>query len=253
MLASIAIPRNMSHKETEHKWTPNFDFWPTFLGNLIMPFSSAGSVSEESVVEEGEKCGMDNDISKATTTAIDTKVSTLNQRLNVTDSVGVKKQEKKIEAAPSNVSAPAKPSIDHNSGRIPLAQLFLPKIRLVTVLLLVDPIAAWVVAFSIISRGLAKTWSLAFKVQAMTVFQEAILSRSIETTVMAPILLRQLALEVLLQIAIYAGHYGHKRYKKKMKKHLTQQLFRAYASLPYEIQIDPYTRRKYSSVCSLFL
>jgi len=132
--------------------------------------------------------------------------------------------------------------------RIPFKQLFLPKFRLCNILWTVDPIAAWVIFLAVVANGLMKTWSMSCQYKAMTAFQEAILNKNLESTTIIPILVRQFIVEFGLQMAIYAGLYGHKRYKKKMEKHLTEMLLEAYGALPYTVRIDPYIQKRYNSV-----
>ena len=90
---------------------------------------------------------------------------------------------------------------------------------------------------------------MAYRCQAVTVFQEAIISRKLESTTMAPLLLQQVAVEIFLQISTFAGTYGQKRCKKKMSKHLTRLLIEAYGWLPYPVRMDSYTEKRYMFVC----
>jgi hypothetical protein len=140
---------------------------------------------------------------------------------------------------------------DKKKRRIPFKQIFLPKLRLLKILLKVDPLAAWVVCLSVISNGLMKTWSLACQYRAMTAFQEAILTRNIDSRTIIPLLIQQFVVEFCLQMAIYSGIYGHKRYKKRMEKHLTELLLEAYGALPYTTRIDRYISKRYNAVLSL--
>lgn len=135
--------------------------------------------------------------------------------------------------------------------RIPFEQLFLPKFRLCRILWTVDPTAAWVIFLAVIANGLMKTWSLSCQYKAMTAFQEAILNKNLESATIIPILVQQFIVEFGLQMAIYAGLYGHKRYKKKMEKYLTEILLEAYGALPYAVRIDPYIQKRYNSVSCL--
>ena len=113
------------------------------------------------------------------------------------------------------------------------------------ILIKVDPIAAGIIAISIISSGLARSLSLAFKCQALTVFQEAIVSRNIESAAVAPLLLRHATLELFLQSSTILGQYGHRRCKKKAKKHLAALLLDAYGALPYSARIDSYNQKRF--------
>lgn len=213
-----------------------------------MPFLSAGLVPDETGVEESEKREIDkSSISRATSTAIDTKVDTKAQRRSATFSALQAKKGVETRKSPSKLSA-TKPAIDRISGQIPFIRILIPKVQLITILIQVDPIAALIVSLSIIAGGLSRAWSLGFKVRAITMFQEAIISRNVESATITPLLLQQLVTEISLQVANYVGLYGHKRYKKKMRKHLTEQLLEAYGSLSYEVRIDDYTKRRYRSV-----
>lgn len=148
---------------------------------------------------------------------------------------------------PGKVSRPEIPPAPKRE-RIPFKQLFLPKFRLCRILLSVDPAAAWIICFSVIANGLMKTWSLACQYKAMTAFQEAILARNLESKTIIPILVQQFVVEFGLHMAIYAGLYGHKRYKKKMEKHLTEMLLEGYGALPYAVRIDRYIQKRYNAV-----
>jgi len=132
--------------------------------------------------------------------------------------------------------------------RIPFKQLFLPKFRLCRILLAVDLVAAWIICLSVVANGLMKTWSLACQYRSMTAFQEAILTKNLDSATIIPILMQQFVVEFGLQIVIYVGLYGHKRYKKKMEKHLTEMLLESYGALPYAVRIDRYIQKRYNSV-----
>src|SRR5205809_6195468 len=95
--------------------------------------------------------------SMATATAVETKEKSTARCRIVKPSV---KQDEKPIPEPSNT--PDSP-VRRYEEKIPFREFFLPKIRLVGILIKVDPIAAGIIAISIISSGLARSLSLAFK------------------------------------------------------------------------------------------
>ena len=216
-----------------------------------MPFLSDGTVPADMESSGGcdEKCETtDKSISNmATTTAVEMRDDTTTRPRIVKESVPNLNSEKVPDTKEETKTN--EPSVRKDAGKIPFTQLFLPKLRFIAILFKVDPIAAWVITASILMTGLARSWSLAFKCQAITVFQEAIVSHKLETTAMAPLLLKQVAVEIFLQISTFAGTYGQKRCKKRMSKYLTKRLLEAYGCLPYHVKMDSYTEKRYMFVC----
>jgi len=151
------------------------------------------------------------------------------------------------ESKPMDI--PTKPLVPAKPKKIPFNQLFVPKLRLLKTLFEVDPLAGWLVGISVFINGFAKAWTLSYKCQALTMFQEAILARSIHPTTIVPLLMQQLVLELILQMSIYLGEYAMKRYKKKLRKRLTEDLLEAFGHLPYTTRIDRYTIKRYCWVC----
>ena len=214
-----------------------------------MPYLSDGTVAGDTSCGN-EKCEiMEEPIinNMATTTAVETRDDTTTRPRIVKEPVQNSKSEKVPEMKEKIKTN--KPSIRKDAGKIPFTQLFLPKLRFIAILFKVDPVAAWIITASILMTGLGRSWSLAFRCQAITVFQEAIISRKLESTTMAPLLLRQVAVEIFLQVSTFAGTYGQKRCKKKMSKHLTKLLIEAYGWLPYPVRMDSYTEKRYLFVC----
>ena len=216
-----------------------------------MPFLSEGTVPADMEGDGGgyEKCEMMDKsiINMAKTTAVEMKDDTTTHPRIVKESAQNLKSEQVPKTTPE--IKPAKTVVRKDAGKIPFTQLFFPKLRLIAILFKVDPIAAWIITTSVLTTGLARSWSLTFQCQAITVFQEAIISGKLDSTAMAPLLLQQLGVEIFLQISNFASTYGQKRCKKKMKKHLTKLLLEAYGSLPYSVRMDSYTAKKFMFVC----
>lgn len=215
-----------------------------FLSDATVPADMEGGCGDD------EKCEITDKLisSMATTTALEVKDDTTMRPRLLKEPVQNSKSKKNSEA--TEEIKPNKPFVRKDGGKIPFTQLFLPKLRFIAILFKVDPIAAWVITASILMTGLARSWSLAYKCQAITVFQEAIISGKLESTTMAPLLLRQVAVEIFLQASTFAGTYGQKRCKKKMSKYLTRLLIEAYGWLPYPVRMDSYTEKRYMFVCS---
>lgn len=221
-----------------------------------MPHESAGDMGLEMTVgDEFFKGEIDESLHKvALPTGVETLFEPLEPKKRHTKPIPPPIEIKPvvIEDFKENAQTPQTglpPSTeDKKKRRIAFKQIFLPKLRLLRILLKVDPLAAWVVCLSVIANGLMKTWSLACQYRAMTAFQEAILSRNIDSRTIIPLLIQQFVVEFCLQMAIYSGIYGHKRYKKRMEKHLTELLLEAYGALPYTTRIDRYISKRYNAV-----
>jgi hypothetical protein len=218
-----------------------------------MPFISAGDHCGEDICTQAD---FDNDITgtlhiAGIATGVETNFAPKKKSTTTTTTPAKPvRLEIKNDVNPVMKGKVSRPEIPPTPKRerIPFKQLFLPKFRLCRILLAVDPTAAWIICFSVIANGLMKTWSLACQYKAMTAFQEAILTKNLESTTIIPILVHQFVVEFGLQVVIYAGLYGHKRYKKKMEKYLTEMLLEGYGALPYAVRIDRYIQKRYNAV-----
>jgi hypothetical protein len=148
----------------------------------------------------------------------------------------------------SRPDTPQKPADNHKNDYLSLKELFVPKLKLLKILFEVDGTAGWIVFTSIIVSGLTRTWSITVQSDAITAFQEAILSKNFDVQVIFPFLLRRVAVELVQQITIIVGIYGHKRYKKKMERHLCQVLIESQSHLAYPIRTDSDNIRRYKAV-----
>lgn len=227
-------------------------FYNCPLRSHIMPFISAGDhCGEEISVQEN----FDHDITGSLhiveiASGVETNCGPRKMSTHATAKPAPVELKNDVDPVmPGKASRPEIPPAPKRE-RIPFKQLFLPKFRLCRILLTVDPAAAWIISLSVVANGLMKTWSLACQYKAMTAFQEAILTKNLESATVVPILIQQFIVEFGLQMAIYAGLYCHKRYKKKMEKHLTEILLEGYGALPYAIRIDRYIQKRYNAVYS---
>jgi hypothetical protein len=140
------------------------------------------------------------------------------------------------------------PAVEHEVKTLPLKDLFVPKFKLLRILFEVDPIAGWIVFGSVITNGLSKTWGIAVQSDSTTAFQEAILAKNFDIAIILPFLIRRIAVEIMQQITVVVGLYGHKRYKKKMQRHLSQLLIESQSHLSYPVRADSDILRRYNNV-----
>jgi len=129
--------------------------------------------------------------------------------------------------------------------RLPLSGL---KFRLVGFLLKVDPLAAWIVLFSVLAHGVLRSWSWACQARVITTFQESIISRNMDKTYIIHLLCKQIAIQVVLECTKYIGVYGHKRYKGKMKEYVTELFLESWGCLPFNVKNSGDLKQHYAMV-----
>lgn len=149
---------------------------------------------------------------------------------------------------PKEMKSKPEPSKGVKAKKIPFSQLFIPKLRLLKTLFEIDPLGGWLLIMSVLSNGFAKIWTLSYKCQAVTMFQTALLARSVHPAQIIPLLVQQLVFELVLQSSIYIGEYAMKRYKKKLTKRLTEDLLEAFGHFPYATRIDRYMLKRHGLV-----
>ena len=160
----------------------------------------------------------------------------------------------KVEA-PIAIISPTGADLDEQSAKqyVSLHQFLLPKVRLLRILLQIDPLAGSIIIGNTIAVGFLNSLKASTATVLTAAILELILTKKTDTQLILRLLCMHLIYEVCIHIMSGINCYAHRRARRPLQKKLGTDLMKAYAALPYEMMLNKEISRDFAEVYFLLL
>ena len=145
---------------------------------------------------------------------------------------------------------PVAPPVSPGNHRLPISELFKPKIKLLMMLLEIDFFAGCIIISNTVLSGGINSIKTANQTQLAAAVMEIILAKTIDTKGIFIILLQHVLLQLLFQSLLAFSVYAYGRSRRPLRKALHIQLMQSYTCLPYDVMVDKHTREQFRMVLS---
>jgi hypothetical protein len=130
-------------------------------------------------------------------------------------------------------SPPAKPK----APKIPISELFIPKVKLLKLLLEIDFSAGCVIIGNTFLSGALLSLKTHTSTQLSASMMQILITKTIDTQELSSILIQHVLFQIIFQGLLLITAYAYKRASRPLRKAMHIELMEAYTSMPYQIMM----------------